>query len=162
VADEVTNVISSEVWHRDLDISGPFGIVNFSLYFAYHTYVAYTPINESLAVYAPTIILQPQDQTVGAGSSMTFASGAVGSSPISYQWFFNQTNLMGGATNQDLTLTNVNSNQIGQYSVVANKLSRFIVQPTSVVERVPTFNCEHGAGNQPVRRRWNYILFAIH
>jgi len=154
VADEVTNVISSEVWHRDLDISGPFGIVNFSLYFAYHTYVAYTPINESLAVYAPTIILQPQDQTVGAGSSMTFASGAVGSSPISYQWFFNQTNLMGGATNQDLTLTNVNSNQIGQYSVVANNYlgssssqpASLNVLPTLTVNMVPAISLYGGAG----------------
>jgi alpha-tubulin suppressor-like RCC1 family protein len=63
-----------------------------------------------------TITNQPVSQTVTVGSTATFNVVAGGSSPLSFQWSLNTTNLA-GATNATLTLTNVQSAQAGNYSV---------------------------------------------
>ena len=68
----------------------------------------------------PTIQKQPTNQTVFINGTATFSVSATGSSPLSYQWSFNGTNL-DGATNASLTLTDVQLDQNGNYSVqVAN------------------------------------------
>jgi hypothetical protein len=55
----------------------------------------------------PEISQQPASQTVIAGSNATFTVFACGSPPLIYQWFFNGTNLLAGATNSSLTLSNM-------------------------------------------------------
>ena len=56
----------------------------------------------------PVITTQPTNQTVAVGGSATFNVTATGSLPLSYQWNFNGTNIV-GATNTSLPLTNVQS-----------------------------------------------------
>jgi hypothetical protein len=46
-----------------------------------------------------------------------FNVGVTGTPPFTYQWFFNGTNLLDGATSATLTLTNVAATQAGTYSV---------------------------------------------
>ena len=65
----------------------------------------------------PTILTQPQSRTVRAGTNVTFKVVATGTSPLSYQWRFNTTNVV-GATNSSLALTNVQLVQSGNYTVV--------------------------------------------
>ena len=65
---------------------------------------------------SPTITAQPLPQMVQTGNNATFTVGVSGSSPISYQWNFNGTNLT-GKTNASLVLTAVQSNNIGSYGV---------------------------------------------
>ncbi|MBM3582554.1 MAG: hypothetical protein FJX37_11410, partial [Alphaproteobacteria bacterium] len=65
----------------------------------------------------PQITVQPANQTVDAGRAVTFSAAATGTPPFSYQWYFNGTNAMAGATNQNLNLTGVQSAQAGRYSV---------------------------------------------
>jgi len=65
----------------------------------------------------PVILTQPVSEIVAAGWTATFSVVASGTSPLSYQWQFNGTNLI-GATDNPLTLVNVQSNQAGPYSVV--------------------------------------------
>lgn|GEM_PF-932053 len=65
----------------------------------------------------PAITAQPQSQTVPVGTNVTFTVIAVGAAPLSYQWRFGGTNLT-GATGTSLTLTNVQSTNVGNYSVV--------------------------------------------
>ncbi|MGA2177811.1 MAG: immunoglobulin domain-containing protein, partial [Verrucomicrobiota bacterium] len=74
--------------------------------------------NATLTVSAvpPTIVTQPINQTVVVGFTTSFAVTAEGTSPLSYQWTFNTTNI-GNATNASLTLTNVQFNQAGSYAV---------------------------------------------
>lgn len=73
-------------------------------------------------VYAPVMITnQPASQSVSAGGTASFTVGASGSPPIFYQWFFNGE-LIPGATNNVLTLTNVSSSQAGSYSAGATEL----------------------------------------
>src|SRR5207253_11279669 len=65
----------------------------------------------------PGILTQPQDQTnVLTGGYTTFSVAANGSTPLSYQWKFNLTNVVSGATNSTLTLTNLQSTNAGLYS----------------------------------------------
>jgi uncharacterized repeat protein (TIGR01451 family) len=66
----------------------------------------------------PSISQQPTNQTVIAGATAGFQVGASGSTPLIYQWFFDQTNLLAGATNATLTLPDVRLGSAGGYSVV--------------------------------------------
>ena len=66
----------------------------------------------------PTIVVQPTDQTLTLGGTATFRVVAAGSAPLSYQWFFGQTNLLSGSTNASLGLPGVQPSDAGGYSVV--------------------------------------------
>ncbi len=65
----------------------------------------------------PAIATQPQNAAVIAGQSATFSVSAIGTSPLRYLWRFGSTNVSSG-TNATLSLTNVQSSQAGNYSVV--------------------------------------------
>jgi uncharacterized repeat protein (TIGR03803 family) len=68
----------------------------------------------------PSITQQPINQAVAVGDSTTFTVTLDGTAPLSYQWFFNGTNLP-GAIATPLTLSNVTMNDAGTYAVtVAN------------------------------------------
>jgi Immunoglobulin domain/Immunoglobulin I-set domain len=64
----------------------------------------------------PVITAQPLPQSVQIGSTANFSVSVNASAPLSYQWLFNGSNLA-GATNNLLTLVNVQTNQAGSYSV---------------------------------------------
>ena len=51
---------------------------------------------------APTIITQPQSQTVAVGATATFSVVATGTAPLAYQWSKNGATI-GGATNSSYT-----------------------------------------------------------
>src|ERR1017187_162842 len=65
----------------------------------------------------PGITTQPQSQAVVVDQNAMFSVTASGTAPFSYQWRFNGTALS-GATSSALTLSNVQSNQAGGYTVV--------------------------------------------
>jgi hypothetical protein len=69
----------------------------------------------------PTITSQPISQSVLLGCDATFNVIARGTKPLSYQWNFNGTNIV-GATNISLTLTNVQTSDFGSYSVVVTNV----------------------------------------
>jgi len=71
--------------------------------------------NESLGL--PEIVGQPQAQVVVPGELASFFVVVADSSGLTYQWRFNNT-IIAGATNDTLLLTNVSTNNEGQYSVV--------------------------------------------
>src|SRR5207245_7448222 len=73
----------------------------------------------------PQIISQPADQTVFAGSNVTFSVSVFGSSPLSYQWRENETDLsdggnISGSAARILTVSNVTTANAGKYSVVVS------------------------------------------
>jgi RHS repeat-associated protein len=79
-----------------------------------------TSSNAVLTVSVPPVITsQPASQTICAGSLATFCVTASGAQPLSYQWRFNETNLV-GATNSCCPLTNVQPGQAGNYSAVVS------------------------------------------
>ena len=65
---------------------------------------------------APSLTTQPASQTVLAGSNVTFTATAAGTTPLSYQWRWNGTNIA-GATGTSLTLSNVQSALAGNYTL---------------------------------------------
>ena len=70
---------------------------------------------------APAIQTPPQSQTVQFSTNAKFSVTATGLSPLAYQWYFGP-NLIQGATNTLLTLTNVGFAQTGNYSVVVTNV----------------------------------------
>lgn len=76
---------------------------------------------------SPVIVTPPTNQTVGIGSTVTFAITANGTSPLDYQWQTNGTNLLSGAhytgaTTPTLTINDVQTNDSGEYLIlVTNK-----------------------------------------
>jgi hypothetical protein len=70
----------------------------------------------------PVIQTQPQNQTVVQGSNATFSVVAGGKAPLSYQWWFNTTNLLTDATNSSVTLNSVQAANAGTYRVVVTNL----------------------------------------
>jgi Immunoglobulin domain/Beta-propeller repeat len=67
----------------------------------------------------PAINLQPPGATVPEGTNFSFTVIAVGTEPFFYQWLFNGTNLV-GQISPTLALTNVQSANAGDYSVIVS------------------------------------------
>jgi autotransporter-associated beta strand protein len=75
-------------------------------------------VNGTLTVAAVVVITnQPQSVVADTGQNVSFTVGVTGSSPLSYQWYFNGANLP-GATLATLALTNVQSANAGNYFVI--------------------------------------------
>lgn len=68
---------------------------------------------------APSILAQPQNQSVRLGTNVTFTAAIQGNPPFTYQWFLN-SNSIPAATNLSLTLTNVQTTNSGLYSLLVS------------------------------------------
>jgi len=104
------------------------------------------------------IAVQPQSQTVSAGSNATFFVTAYGAPPFIFQWYFNGTPVGSPTTGTNVstyTATHVGANQMGNYNVkmvngygslissnatltVSNLPPIFTTQPTSCTNNVAT------------------------
>ena len=80
------------------------------------------------------IVAQPQSQLVPISASTTFTVAVLSSQPLmTCQWLLNGTNVLAGATNLSLTLTNVQLADGGQYSaVVSNVFGATTSSPASL------------------------------
>jgi hypothetical protein len=76
-------------------------------------------IGKCSAPTPPVITSQPMNQAVPIGGTTNFSVTASGTPQLRYQWTFNTTNIA-NATNDTLTLTNVQLNQAGTYAVVVS------------------------------------------
>ncbi len=77
----------------------------------------------ALLVYVkPAITANPASESVTLDDDAVFAVTATGIPSPAYQWYFNGTNLLAGATNSELTVCGVQSNNIGNYSVVVTNV----------------------------------------
>jgi len=123
---------------------------------------------------APTITLQPTNQTATAGQNVTFHSSVSGSATLAYQWFFNASNVLAGATTATLLVTNVNAADAGAYTLrvtngagsVTSAVAILTVQtPPSIttqpasqsvlVSNSATFTVV-AAGDAPLRYQWYF------
>jgi len=93
-----------------------------------YSVIAYNPFgyvistNALLTIVSPPFFtMQPQSQTIGAGSNVTFSVAADGSAPLGYQWQANGTNIP-GATNVILSFTNVQASLASNYVVVLSNI----------------------------------------
>jgi Immunoglobulin I-set domain len=67
---------------------------------------------------APTISTQPGNQIVTAGQAATFSVVAAGSSPLSYQWQLNGTNISGATRTSYTTPVTTTANSGEQFRVI--------------------------------------------
>ena len=83
------------------------------------------------------ITTQPASQTNAAGTNVTFSVGASGTQPMSYQWYFDGASIS-GATGSALALTNIQTNNIGNYSVEVTNGYGLAVSSNAVLEVTPS------------------------
>jgi endonuclease/exonuclease/phosphatase family metal-dependent hydrolase len=93
---------------------------------------------------APSITTQPASQTNAVGANASFSVVATGTAPLAYQWRFFGTNFS-GATNSSLSLTNLQTTNAGDYTVVITNVAG------SVTSSVATLTVTTGPAitNQP-------------
>ncbi len=71
-------------------------------------------VGPTLTITTPLV-----DQSVSATGSATFTTTAIGTSPISYQWQFNGTNI-DGATNTLFSVSGLQATNAGTYTVIVS------------------------------------------
>ena len=119
----------------------------------------------------PSIVKQPQAQTVRIDANTFFSVDADGDLPLSYQWTFNGKALQ-GATNEMLLLSSVTSHDAGLYGVAISNtvgsvrsaiVSLTILQPPVIVEQPTNATGLWGMtntlsvvadGTQPLEYQW--------
>jgi hypothetical protein len=99
---------------------------------------------------APVITVQPvARQDVLAGTTVTISVTVTSSTPVLYQWFFEDqatfnTFLLAGATNNVLTMANVQVTNSGLYEVIATNIAGAV---TSSVSKLVVTNASTDPGN---------------
>ena len=86
-----------------------------------NAYGSITSYSAELTLLTRPTVSAPQSQAVGAGGTATFTVTAIGTTPLSFQWY-QGTNLMIGATNPALSIPNVQPTNQGQYTVVVTNV----------------------------------------
>jgi hypothetical protein len=86
----------------------------------------------------PTITLQPAAKAVSLGANVSFTVSAKGTTPVSFQWQFRDSDLA-GATNALLSLTNVQFNQAGDYQVRITNVAGVTISAAANLSVSPAF-----------------------
>jgi hypothetical protein len=85
----------------------------------------------------PAIIQEPQSLTATALTTVSFSVSASGASPLQYQWNYNDQ-VIPGATNATLVLTNYPQTAVGDYSVlVSNSIGAVESRPATLTLGIP-------------------------
>jgi alpha-tubulin suppressor-like RCC1 family protein len=91
-----------------------------------------------LTLLDPYIASQPQSQSVSAGATASFVVSAVGTLPLSYQWLKEGLPLVDGGSisgtrSSSLTLSNVQSGNMGNYSVVVSNSQGWVASSNATL-----------------------------
>ena len=100
--------------------------------------VTSSPAMLSVIDVPPAIVTQPRSQAFWAGFTVDFSAEVAGSLPLSYQWLFNSTRALVGATNSTLELTNVPPWQAGVYSVIVTNAYGAVTSSPAMLSLVPS------------------------
>ena len=83
---------------------------------------------------APVILGNPKSLNSCLGMNVSFRVSAVGAPPLSFQWYFNVTNLLVGETSTNLSLTDLKIGQSGIYScVISNSFGTAASAPATLI-----------------------------
>jgi hypothetical protein len=134
---------------------------------------ATSSVAQLVVLIPPSIVIQPTNQTITAGSNASFLVNASGTTPLSYQWWFDGTNSVGANTNF-LSLTNVQTGQTGGYSVVVSNAAGSVTgtvailtvgTPPSITQQPSTLTVNQGQaatfsvavnGDSPLGYQWRF------
>jgi hypothetical protein len=81
---------------------------------------------------APVIVVQPSNQTAIVGSMAAFTVAAIGTTPFTYQWKKNATNII-GATSTNFTIISVQTNDAGIYSVAITNVNGSVLSSNATL-----------------------------
>lgn len=94
-----------------------------------------TFVYQSPVTNVPTIWQQPAGVLVLPGDMVSFSVQASGgTAPLYYQWFFNSTNRIAGATNAMLTFTSAVATNAGNYSVVVTNFAGSVTSSVAALK----------------------------
>jgi hypothetical protein len=93
---------------------------------------------------SPVIVSQPANQAIAVGSNATFTVTVIGMGPLSYQWWVNGTNLVkngtvnngptiSGATTNTLTISNAQTTNSGNYTVIVTNIAGSVISSNAVL-----------------------------
>jgi len=68
----------------------------------------------------PMITVEPVNDTVTQGQTANFSVTAIGTPPLTYQWYYNTNTALGGETSSSLSIPSAQTNDAGYYSVVVS------------------------------------------
>jgi hypothetical protein len=85
----------------------------------------------------PSILTQPQSQTVIATTAAAFSSAETGSAPLSIQWYFG-TKAIAGATNSALAWTRVEASNAGNYDFTVSNAGGAVTSSVATLKVLPT------------------------
>lgn len=100
-------------------------------------------------------LTEPADQTLNVGQTLNLSASTTATTPVGYQWFFNNT-AINGATGSGYSIGTTTTNNRGNYFVVASNLSGFRTSAVSKVKilAAPEFLAQpvatNGYLNKPV------------
>jgi len=103
-------------------------------------------------IVLPIVTNQPQSQAALLHSNVTFSVAASGGQPLMYQWYFNNTNMI-GKTNSTLTIQNINTNDMGNYFVVVSNVFGSVTSTGATLTIIippQSFNIQKTNANQLV------------
>ena len=83
------------------------------------------------------IVSQPVSTTNSAGSTITFNVAVKGSTPIYYQWQFDEQNIV-NATNASLVLNRTRDDQAGNYRVIISNVVNVVASSNATLTISPT------------------------
>ena len=116
-------------------------------------------------VEAPSIKTQPSSQTVQVGDTVSFSVSASGTPLLFYQWYFNGSNALSGATNPILTLVNAQLIDAGDYTAIVTNntgsATSSVAQLTVnaiVPPPLPTYDSLNYAAGTPLAGQGNWVL----
>jgi hypothetical protein len=131
--------------------AGQFGELSFTMNVIWTTVVpTYGPIvlddirfSPAPLLAAPVILTPPSSAWANLGSTVDLQVFASGSPAPVYQWLFNGSNLIAGATSSLLELTDIQHSQSGAYSVVvSNSLGAVTSAPALVYAPAVEINAQ--------------------
>jgi hypothetical protein len=110
-----------------------------------------------IATNTPLILKQPVPRTVYSNGSAFFYVACGGLQPLSYQWFFNGTNLP-GQTFPILSFNNISVSNVGSYSVLVSNVSGSTMSAPAVLA-ISTSNIPPVL--RPVKLQSNLLTFSL-
>jgi len=119
----ITNVLAADAASYTVAVTNGYGCVISS--------------NALLAVNDPFIATQPTSRTNLAGDSAHFSVAALGTTPLRYQWRFNNADI-GAATGNSLYLTNVQTVNQGNYFVAVTNAAGGLTSEAATLTLFPT------------------------
>lgn len=89
-------------------------------------------------ISVPGILSQPSSRYADRGSAITLRATASGGLPLKYQWRFNGANIA-NATNTTLALSNIQSSNAGNYTLVVTNSSGSVTSSVAALTVNPLF-----------------------